>query len=211
MLNQQMEKHLALAGVCQAAALVQQIARKGQYDEAAFQASIKTIVITESDNTEEVFGGVGEVKLGLQTLTRQLGNTPEEKDAEVTRYIASILGLERKLNKNRSRMQDLGDRISNLQRQQEHLGLFDHQMLSNLASVYTDVVSPAGPKIQVAGNPTQLQQSANQQKVRALLLAGVRAAVLWRQLGGQRRQILFNRRKVLAAAQQMLQTINQLH
>lgn len=211
MLNPQMEKHLALAGVCQAAALVQQIARKGHYDEPSYLSSIQSIVITDSENTEQVFGSVSAVRLGMQTLAKQLGNTPEEKDAEVTRYIASILGLERKLNKNKKRMQDLADRIGQLQRQQSHLDLFDNQMLSNLASVYSDVVSPAGPKIQVAGNPTQLQQASNQQKVRALLLAGVRAAVLWRQLGGQRRQILFNRRKVLAAAQQMLQTINQLH
>ena len=82
--------------------------------------------------------------------------------------------------------------------------LFDSQILNNLASIYSDVISPLGPKIQVAGNPVQLKQANNQHKVRALLLAGVRAAVLWRQLGGQRRQILFTRRKILANAEHLL-------
>ena len=36
-----------------------------------------------------------------------------------------------------------------------------------------------------------------QHKVRALLLAGIRAAVLWRQLGGSRAQIIFARKKMV--------------
>lgn len=42
-----------------------------------------------------------------------------------------------------------------------------------------------------------LQDSRNADKVRALLLAGIRSAMLWRQLGGRRWQLLFSRRKLL--------------
>jgi high frequency lysogenization protein len=45
------------------------------------------------------------------------------------------------------------------------------------------------------------------EKVRALLLAGIRAAVLWRQVGGSRLQILFSRAKIKAAAEKILQQI----
>lgn len=211
MANIEWEKNIALAGVCQAATLVQLIARQGKFEEQAFNACIESIVITNPADTEQVFGGKQNLRLGLTTLIAQLGNTPGDKDAEITRYIASILGLERKLNKNTKKMDELGERIANVQRQQAHLELFSSQMLNNLASVYSDVISPVGPKIQVAGNPEQLKQTASQHKVRALLLAGVRAAVLWRQLGGKRRQILFNRRKVLASAEDILRSINPLH
>ena len=207
MLNQEQEKYLALAGVCQAAELVQQVARTGNADEKSFSASIQSIVVTDPKNTEHVFGELANMQLGLATLSHQLGNKPAEKDAEITRYIASILGLERKLAKNGKKMRELGERISHIQRQQTHLELLESQMINNLASVYSDVVSPIGPKIQVAGNPNQLKQSIIQHKVRALLLAGVRAAVLWRQLGGQRRQILFSRRKILTGAQTLLHTL----
>ena len=208
MLNKEQEKFLALAGVCQAAELVQQVARTGVADERGFEASINSIAITNPENTEQVFGELANVKIGLATLAHQLGNKPAEKDAEITRYIAAILGLERKLAKKAKKMRELGDRISQIQRQQTHLELMESQMINNLASVYSDVVSPVGPKIQVAGNPNQLKQSIIQHKVRALLLAGVRAAVLWRQLGGQRRQILFNRRKILTGAQDLLHKLN---
>ena len=211
MYNTEQEKCLALAGVCQAAELVQQVARKGKVNEQGFLASINSIVITDPEFVEQVYGQAANLQTGLATLVDQLGNTNASKDAEITRYIASILGLERKLAKNQKRMSELAERISHIQRQQTHLSLDDTQMMNNLASVYSDVVSPMGPKIQVAGNPTLLKQALNQHKVRALLLAGVRSAVLWRQLGGSRRQILFKRRKILAHAEQILSQVKHLH
>ncbi len=201
---------LALAAVCQAAALVQMAARKGQVTEKQFKASINSIVVTQPGNTAEVFSGVENVSFGLQTLIAQLGNKPVEKDAEVTRYIASLLGLERKLSRHPKRLQELGERIEQIQRQQLHMDLFEEPMIRNLASIYSDVISPMGAKIQVAGTPALLQQQSTQNKVRATLLAGVRAAVLWRQLGGKRRQILFNRSKIVTCARNLLQRSQQL-
>ncbi len=45
-------------------------------------------------------------------------------------------------------------------------------------------------------------------RVRALLLAGVRAAVMWRQMGGKRRHILFKRKAILHSAKMALRLIN---
>ena len=64
-----------------------------------------------------------------------------------------------------------------------------------------------GPKIQVNGNPTCLQQTQTQHKIRALLLAGVRATVLWRQIGGKRRQLMFSRKAMIHQAIQDLHRI----
>jgi high frequency lysogenization protein len=101
-------------------------------------------------------------------------------------------------------MSQLGDRIQMLERQLEHFELLDEQMLSNLASVYLDVISPVGPRIQVTGTPAVLQQTSNQHKVRALLLSGIRSAVLWRQVGGKRRHLIFGRKKMVEQAQILL-------
>ncbi|MDC0602620.1 high frequency lysogenization protein HflD [Aliiglaciecola sp.] len=208
-MNVESQKCVALAGVCQAAALVQSIARKGNAPEQALNSSLNSIVKTNPDNTLAVFGQLEDLELGLTTLVSQLGNTPLEKDAEITRYVASILGLERKLKKHPKKMAELGERIAQFERQLPHFEFLGEQMVRNLASIYVDIVSPTGPKIQVAGTPALLKQNANQERVRALLLAGVRAAVLWRQLGGQRRQILFNRRKIVACAQALQQRHHQ--
>ena len=101
----------------------------------------------------------------------------------------------------------LGERISQVKRQLHHFDLLDEQVLANLASIYSEHISPIGPRIQVAGTPIYLQQPLVQHKVRALLLAGIRATVLWRQVGGRRRHILFARKKLVAAARS---TLNQI-
>ena len=205
------ESNIALAGLCQAATLVKQIARSNEFDKPALATSLNSIAITNSDNTEQVFGDVKHLTLGYQTLLDQLSNQSTNKDVEVTRYIANLLSIERKLSGSKKTMAALGERISNIQRQQLHLDITDSQMLSNLASIYTDVVSPVARKIQVAGDPAILKRPDNQHRVRALLLAGVRAAVLWRQLGGKRRHILFSRPQILASAQHTLNHISTPH
>jgi len=202
------ESNIALAGLCQAAALVKQIARSNEFDSQALATSLNSIAITTSDNTEQVFGDVNHLTLGYQTILSQLSNQSTNKDVEVTRYIANLLSIERKLSSSKKTMAMLGERISNIQRQQLHLDISDSQMLSNLASIYTDVVSPVARKIQVAGDPDILKRPDNQHRVRAILLAGVRAAVLWRQLGGKRRHILFSRQQILDSAQQTLNNIS---
>jgi high frequency lysogenization protein len=202
------ESNIALAGLCQAAALVKQVARSNEFDSQALVTSLNSIAITTSDNTEQVFGDVNHLALGYQTILAQLSNQSTNKDVEVTRYIANLLSIERKLSSSKKTMAALGERISNIQRQQLHLEITDSQMLSNLASIYTDVVSPVARKIQVAGDPEILKRPDNQHRVRAILLAGLRAAVLWRQLGGKRRHILFSRQQILDSAQQTLNNIS---
>lgn len=197
-------RHLALAGVCQAAALVKQVARNGEMDHEAFACSINSIAVTDSPQTLDIFGSLPQLTLGFNTLIKQLDNDDHSKDVEITRYVANLLSLERKISGNSKVMRQLGDRISQIQRQQLHMDLLDSQMLSNLAAIYSEVVSPVARKIQIAGSPALLKRADNQHKVRAILLAGLRAAVLWRQLGGKRRQILFSRQSILSAAKSAL-------
>ena len=206
--NNYQAHHLALAGVCQAAALVKQISRSGELDQIAFSSSIHSIAITDAANTIEVFGSMEQLNLGFTTLINQLGNDDKSKDVEITRYVANLLALERKITSKTKVMQQLSERISQIQRQQLHMDLLEGQMLSNLAAIYSEVVSPVARKIQIAGSPAVLKREDNQHKVRALLLAGLRAAVLWRQLGGKRRQILFSRQSIVSAAKSALNQAN---
>jgi len=46
----------------------------------------------------------------------------------------------------------------------------------------------------------RLPNDDNAAKIRALLLAGIRAAVLWQQLGGSRWKLFWSRRKYVATA-----------
>ena len=149
-------------------------------------------------NTLDVYGQESDLKIGLECIAKGIDGSPS--GSEITRYLIGLLALERKLNSRRDAMSQLGDRVQMIERQLEHYDLLDEQMLGNLASIYLDVISPIGPRIQIAGTPAILQQSINQQKVRALLLSGIRSAVLWRQVGGKRRHLIFGRKKMIDQA-----------
>lgn len=205
MANTLYDRTIAFAGICQAVALVQQVAKDGYCDKDAFEASIKAILNVNPSSTLDVFGHESNLKVGLECMVKGIDSTPS--GSEVTRYIISLMALERKLNEKNDAMAQLGDRITMVNRQIEHFDLFDEQMISNIASIYLDVISPIGPRIQVTGTPSVLQQTTNQHKVRALLLSGIRSTVLWRQVGGKRRHMIFGRKKMVEQAQILLARI----
>ncbi|ASI90426.1 MULTISPECIES: high frequency lysogenization protein HflD [Vibrio] len=202
MANTLYDRTIAFAGICQAVALVQRVAKDGYCDSDAFETSIKAITNMNPSSTLDVFGVESDLKVGLECLVKGIDSTPS--GSEITRYIISLMALERKLNGRNDAMSQLGDRLQMVSRQLEHYELLDEQMISNLASVYLDVISPIGPRIQVTGTPAVLQQTGTQQKVRALLLSGIRSAVLWRQVGGKRRHLVFGRKKMIEQAQILL-------
>jgi high frequency lysogenization protein len=191
---------ISFSGICQAAALVQQIAKSGQTDPAALQTTLNSILVTDPKSTEEVFGSTANLKLGIETLINQLNPTGNAKDAELTRYVVNLLSLERKVSQQRGLLPMLGERIAQVKRQLDHATELDHHIIRNMASIYSDLISPLGPRIQVSGSPTFLKQELCQHQIRAALLAGLRAAVLWRQVGGKRRHLLFSRKKILDTA-----------
>ena len=180
---------LALAGVCQSVLLISQLAQKGDVDhQDAFQTTIHSLLITQPEDTLAVFGGdVQHLKVGLNTLIEQLTQ----------------------LNKQPEIKQELGRRIARLPEQLAyHDNQFDDEMFSIMANIYVDTISPLGKRIHIIGSAYHLQQQNVQDKIRACLLAGIRSAVLWRQVGGSKWQLLFHRKKLVQAARQLYSTLN---
>ena len=78
------------------------------------------------------------------------------------------------------------------------------QEAARLAQLYAETLSRLHPRVMVEGNQAFLQQAARQNDIRALLLAAVRAAVLWRQLGGTQWRLLFRRKQYSMLARGLL-------
>ena len=207
MQNKQAMQTMALAAVCQAAWLVQHVARNGSCDEDSMRCLLQGILITDPDHAGAFYQDHRLLREGYKSLVEQLGNNRNPKNMELTRYVIGMIALERKLSGKRRVLSMLGERIGQVKRQAFHFDLLADTVLSNMAGIYSDHISNLGPRIQVSGAPLYLQQPQVQHKIRALLLAGIRACVLWRQLGGRRRQILFFRKKVIAAAEAALRQL----
>lgn len=205
MANVTYQQTLALAGVCQACYLVQTIARRGSVADDELSIMLNSVLNTSPEDTQAVYSGEANLIKGLKIIREQLGNNSHVKDPELTRYVLSALTLERKLMKSAKGLQKLSVQINAIENKLTHYELTHDLVVEGFAQAYKEVISPLGPRIKVLGNPNLLQQRLVQNKVRALLLSAIRSAVLWRQLGGQRRNIVIRRQKWVHFAEQALQ------
>lgn len=196
------ERVLALAGVFQGASLAQQLATEGRCDDAAFEASIGSVFRIDADSVASVYGGVGKVRRGLRTLVAQFEDAT--RDVAVMRMAITVLRLERSLSRNRTLLDRLREGIVATQRQVEHFGIEHPNVAARLAEVYAGTLSTLKPRVMVTGNPTHLQQKGNVDRVRAALLASVRSAVLYHQIGGRQWHLLVYRKQCAMLARGLL-------
>ncbi|MFP9133326.1 high frequency lysogenization protein HflD [Shewanella algae] len=197
------DRTMAFAGILQAIAQVQYIARHGESDPQQLAAALDGIMVTDPENIDEIYPDKVVLANGYKWIINQLGDSAQ-KDVEITRYLVGILALERKLSRNQAALGMLSERINQVHRQLSHFAITDEQVIANLASIYSDIISNLGPKIQISGTPNILQRPLVQHKIRALLLAAMRSAVLWRQLGGKRRHLVFARKAIVDTAKKSL-------
>ncbi len=194
---------LALAGVAQAARLVDQISRTGSYPLEFLEPTVHSLFEFEADSVEDVFGGVPGVKLGLHNLSMLLANRQAEENRDVVRYVFGLLYLERKFSTNPEMMSVVRSRLEHASFRAEHFAGHVHELCHSISGIYQDTLSHLTFRIKVTGSAQHLQNPQNADLIRALLLAGIRSAYLWRQLGGRRWKLLLQRRKLLRAAQNL--------
>jgi len=198
------DRTLALAGVFQAAQLVQRTARFGSPHGPTYGPCINTLFTLNPPNTEAVYGGVQGIERGLKVLCDQLDNRSEARDMELTKYVVQLLHLQRQLSKNKAMVKVLHDGIVAIKSLAEQTCATDERVIDQLADLYSNTISTLNPRILVSGEQQYLSDPKIANQIRALLLAGIRSAVLWRQCGGSRWKLLLERGKLLNAANEIL-------
>lgn len=191
---------MALAAMCQITKAVQQVAQTGSISDSELNQLLSGILVTNPKTPSDVFADMY-LRPGFRLVAEQL-ESGESKSIELVKYVGGLIQLERSLNANPKALNELGRRIDLVSNKLEHLNLSDESIVANLADIYAEVISPIGQRIQVFGKPALLQQKSVQNRIRALLLAGIRAAVLWRQVGGKRRHFFFGKSKIVKIAKQ---------
>lgn len=197
---------MALAGIAQACYLVRLLATTGNADQEAVAASVGSLLKIDADSVSDVFGGLAGIRLGLEQLDKQLGSRAIA-NPEQSRYAAQLLHLQKRLSQNQAMTTKIRSGISNAQAQAEHFGVMHENVLANLADIYHSTISTLQPRIMVNGDPQHLGNQNVVNKIRTLLLAGIRASLLWRQCGGSRWHLLFARKKLQDEAKRLLSQI----
>ena len=192
------ERTIALAGVIQACTQVQKLARKGEADNQVFDASLRSILVLDAVSTPAVYAGLEGVKSGLTTLSNGLMSSASMEDVELLRYVMSILNLQIQLYRDDAAFSQFGNDV-------ERLSAVNGEELINAASdVYRKHVSSLQPQIIVQGEETFLQREDIPAKIRTMLLAAFRSAVLWQQKDGGKFKMMWERTRMRNAAHDLL-------
>jgi high frequency lysogenization protein len=199
------KRTLALAGIFQAAALVKQLAETGRVTERYFTPCIESLFKIDANDVVDVYSGhIKNITLGLQELCALFTHNKLPKDSNIARYVLSLLHLEKKLNNNSKMNELIRTGILRAKIQATYYAPTHENIMSNLSSLYTDTLSTFSFRIHISGQPVYLNQPNVVNKARALLLAGIRSAVLWRQVGGKRWQLLISRNSMIATAKSFI-------
>jgi high frequency lysogenization protein len=191
---------LALAGVVQVARLVDQVSRTGSYPVEFLAPMINSLFKFDAESTADVYGGISNVKLGLHNLAALLASRDQPDGRDLMRYVFGLLHLERQFSANADMSAVVRSRLEHARFHSEHFTSHIQETCHSLAGIYQDTISTFQYRIRVTGSAQQLQNPENADIIRALLLAGIRSAVLWRQLGGRRWRLLTQRRRLLRIA-----------
>ncbi len=192
------ERTIALAGVLQACQQVQSLARTGYAKDDVFDSSLQSILVLDAVNTPAVFGGVSGLRAGLTLLKDGALNSTAGDDLELLRYMMSILQLQTQLYKDDQKFSAFGQSVERLS------SYSNDELIDACSSTYQSHISVLRPQIIVQGEQEHLQQSGIPEKVRTMLLAAIRAAVLWQQKGGGKFRLVWERTRMRHAAEELL-------
>jgi len=197
------EQTLALAGVAQAARMVDQVSKTGSYPIEFLEPSIHSLFSFDVKNVAEVYGGIAGVKLGLNNLSAMLASRQSPENRDIVRYVFSLLYLERKFAASEEMMSVVRTRLEHASFKAEHFAGHVNDVCHSASGIYQDTLSNLKFRIKVTGSAQHLQDNKNADIIRALLLAGIRSAFLWRQLGGRRWKLLYQRKRILETSQNL--------
>lgn len=207
----QQDKTIALVGIYQAAQLVYDLATKGKVDDQAFAATVNSLFIDNPETTMDVYGDVANIQTGVGVLLAQMSSDQaiQNRNIEITRYVLNLMVLAKKLREDNTPLNNIFSTLETAKAQTEQFGEMHENVIATVARAYSENISTMAPRIMVNGQGGYLQNPRIANKIRALLLSGLRAALLWYQVGGSRWGLIWSRKKYLQTAQSLYRPNNE--
>ena len=193
---------LALGGMLQALAQVRRIAETGQSESEPVRVALDSVFRIDAADTQAVYGDAASLRVGLRLLRDYLANS--NRDQVLGKLGLAVLQLERRFVGEDAVVTQVQTGLRGLEAPAQRLGSTHPDVVAGLGSLYADTVSTLRPRVMVQGNPHYLGQAGVVAEIRALLLAALRSAVLWRQSGGSPWDFLFQRGAMARAVEDLL-------
>tara|TARA_R110002167_G_scaffold338071_1_gene545634 strand:- start:16 stop:636 length:621 start_codon:yes stop_codon:yes gene_type:complete len=199
------QQALALAGIFQAAEQVEQLALSGSCDKIAFDCSLNSIFSFDAATTEEVFGDLDGLQCGFSALVAYLGGSNDNSGKNIAYYALSMLKIAKRLTTDPVLSEKLLQNLQTMETRSREFDLGKNSLVARIDGLYQDTISSLQPRIIVRGEQLHLRNNENAGKIRSMLFAGIRSAVLWQQLGGSKWKLLWQRKAYVDFARQFIQ------
>ncbi len=199
------DRTIALAALFQATTLVQEIANKNKAISVDEEVLLYSLLQTNPSKTIDIYQNINALTLGLTHLKKYA--TGKKITLNTVAYALYLMQLHKALTKKPNHLDQISNDIKKIEKKLIHLPLTHESIIHTFAQSYIDNISVLGKKMSIEGNPEYLKQSQVADRIRALLLAGIRAVMLWRQCGGTKWQWFFQNRALAASCEQLLHSI----
>ena len=207
----------ALAAIFQAANLVDRIATQGQIPSTAYEVLLDSLFSFDAESVTAIYTpGLAALSLnesspekiiqqslsvGLRVAKQIFKENATPEYPQTIRYAMSLIKLQKQFARNTAMLTQVHDGLEKIARQykQENNPLTQEQVAEEISKLYLDTLATLPFRIQVMGKMQYLQNTENEHRIRVLLFAGIRATMLWTQLGGRSWHFIFYKRKIAEA------------
>ena len=214
-------RNIALAVVAQCAQLVHSLATTGRADTRQVDACIAPLLVLEPDSVDDIYPDVSAFSGGLAALQHSLSNESVKEFAEPIKYVLGMTVLQQQLMEVPAMQAQIRQRLqirhslladkSDLGATSAEEGESDRYDFAVLAALYQDTISRLTMRIHVKGTPEHLRKQEVADRIRALLLAGIRSALLWHQLGGRRWHLFIYKKRIRECVAQIRRSLINVH
>ena len=172
---------------------MRQAASHGTWSGYAASSCLHSLFQLEAESLRKFTAG-GNMRLGVETMLAVLQG--DSRYADSLRYAVGLLQIEKKFRR-QARSRNVGRRLQEISAEGQDLEQHEREDLQahEISELYSETISKLTPRIVVNGKPQYLKNERTVDWVRTLLMAGLRSATLWNQLGGGRFELMFGRKK----------------
>ena len=178
------EQTIALAGLYQSCYVVSNVAWKGEYNEQDFLPLINSILQIDSTIVKDIYIDIDNIKSGFIYLKKQIIGDIFTRSSETRRYIESLKILSNHLMGDQKTVTLMQNLLKELKENTD--SLTTDEKAEKLSEIYQKTLSKFEPRIIVNGENKYLTDPIQASRIRTALFAGVRATLLWEQLGGSK-------------------------
>ena len=212
---------ICFAAICQSVGQISTLAHKGTWDEESSRIAIRALAVDSPNSIDEIYP-LEKLQSGFKFFFETFeSNRTDAQMIDQSRMVMYIIHLGTSFYKQLIVKSPLAKIFSMQKVPKDVLDMLDQALnksrqygysptsnenVANIAEVYTAKISKiTASSFKIYGNACYLKQQVIQDRIRTLIFAAIRAVILWRQLGGKGRDLLFNRKKMFTCAHQLLQ------